>query len=307
MKALPKLEAIAAIVSFALIFVCGIAGQIALHLGVSHKVVDVAVPGAILLLFCVFGFAALGLMLHVFIVLQVGARNAAAPMIRFLANHETGITLAFWGFLGLGTIIALPFALVDMAGLQMPIGRSKGLLVADIGMTVEQVRQRSTLKIQDPSVMLDGSRRGVEDVVFDYRIGDSSVRFPQSRYYWLETGKNDPRIVTLNIGITPRKMPAPDLEAFQHRLQGELLADGWMPGHFIARDERTIHLWAGRHTDGDGRYWSRGATLLTFAKNRMDEEKRDEPPGSGEFILYIQLRPKSEEPELVFERSAWPN
>ena len=307
MKSLPRLEAIAALVAFSLIFVSGIAGQIALRLGVSDSVVKVAVPAAILLLFCVFGFALIGLMLHVFIALQMRAGNAATPMIRFLAEHERGVTFAFWGFLGLGAMIALPFALADMAGLQMPIGRSKGLLVADIGMTFDDVRRRSTLKIKDPSVQPDGSQRGTEDVVFDYQIGESKVRFPQSRYYWLETAKNDPRITTLNIGITPSKMSAPDLEAFQHRLQGELLADGWMPGHFIAHDERTVHLWAGRHTDGDGRYWARGDTLLTFARNRMDDEKPGEPPGSGEFILYIQLRPNSEEPELVFERSAWPN
>lgn len=37
----------------------------------------------------------------------------------------------------------------------------------------------------------------------------------------------------------------------------------------------------------------------------MDEEKRDEPPGSGQYILYIDLRPKSDHDDLVFERSAW--
>jgi hypothetical protein len=46
---------------------------------------------------------------------------------------------------------------------------------------------------------------------------------------------------------------------------------------------------------------------LIFETTRMDEEKRGEPPGSGEYILYIHLRPKSGEPKLVFERSAWAN
>jgi len=58
---------------------------------------------------------------------------------------------------------------------------------------------------------------------------------------------------------------------------------------------------------GDGRYWAKENTLLIFETNPMDEEKRGEPPGSGEYILYIDLRPKSDEPKLVYERSAWPN
>jgi len=37
----------------------------------------------------------------------------------------------------------------------------------------------------------------------------------------------------------------------------------------------------------------------------MDEEKRGEPAGSGEFILDLRLRRRDEERELVFEPSAW--
>jgi hypothetical protein len=40
-------------------------------------------------------------------------------------------------------------------------------------------------------------------------------------------------------------------------------------------------------------------------QNRMDEERRDEPPGSGEFILYFHMIPKSDEHDLIFEPSAW--
>jgi hypothetical protein len=194
-----------------------------------------------------------------------------------------------------------------MVGLQMPLPSSRGTLVADIGMTIDEVKQRSTFKIKEPRVMGDGSRMGVADAVFEYRIGDSAVRFPQSRYYWLETPKGDPHIHVLNIGITPRKMPRAELDEFQRKLQGELFADGWMPGHYLAKSEETVHLWSGKRTAGDGRYWTKGNTLLIFETNRMDEEKRDEPPGSGEFILNIALRPKGHDRELVFEPSAWPH
>jgi len=178
----------------------------------------------------------------------------------------------------------------------------------DIGMTFDDVKRRSTMKVKEPRRMGDGTQLDVETVVFDYRIGDSGIHFPDSRYYWLATRKEDSEHITeINIGITPRKLLKPDLDAFQRRLQEQLLADGWMPGHFLAKSESTITLWGGRHTAGDGRYWLRGNTLLIFETNRMDERKSDEPAGSGEFILYLDLRPKNQEPELVYERSAWPN
>ncbi|HYL74013.1 MAG TPA: hypothetical protein VEU96_07385 [Bryobacteraceae bacterium] len=308
-KTLPKLEAIAAVGSFALIFVAGLVGRMAIRAGMDEKTAGVLTRCGILLLFFIFGFSCIGLMIHVFIVLQTRIGNAAVPMVRFMADHETGVTVAAWSFLGLGTIIALPFMLQDMVGLKMPLGRSRGVLVADIGMTIDEARTRSTLKFDEPRHMGDGSWLGVRDLVFDFQIANSAVQFPQSRYYWMETDKNDRHIKVLNIGITPRKMPMPELLAFQHKLQTALFADGWMPGHYVAGSEETVRMWGGKRTIEDGRFWARGNTLLIFEKNRMDEEKRDEPPGSGEYILYIHMKPKSDEKNkrLVFERSAWEN
>jgi hypothetical protein len=296
MKLLTKVEASAAILSFAMIFVSALVGR-----GSTFAKL------AILFFFFIFGFACIGLMIHVFIVLQSRIGNAATPMVRLLSDHETGITFAFWGFLGLGTLIALPFALKDLVGFEIPIGRSNGVLMADIGMTIDEVKRRSTLKFKEPRLMRDGSHMGVENTVFDFQIGDSAMRFPQSRYYWMETPKGDTHITVLNIGITPRKMPKPELEGFRHKLQEQLFADGWMPGHILAKNEETIRMWSGSRTVGDGRYWAKRNTLLIFETNRMDEEKRGEAPGSGEYILYIELEPKSKKPELVYERSAWPN
>jgi hypothetical protein len=311
---LARLETITAASSFALIFVMGLLRQVLLHLGMEQKAVDTFTQIGVLALFFIFGFSCIGLLIHVFVVLQTKAGNSAAPMVRFMATHETGVTIGFWCFLGLGLVIALPFALQDMIGFKMPIGGSKGVLVADIGMTIAEVRKSSTVKIKDDvSADRDGSTRIVEQKVFDYKVGTSAVHFPESRYYWIETGKkNDPKIVALNIGITPRKMPMPELKVFQHRLQTDLFNDGWIPGHYVAQTEETVHRWSGERTTGDGRFWLRGDTVLIFETNRMDEQKRDEPPGSGEYILYLDLRPKKDqmnskgtEPKMVFEPSAW--
>jgi len=304
MKSLVKLEAVLAGVSFALIFVTGAVGQVAIHAGMDPKSADFMVHAAILLLFCIFGFSCIGLMLHVFVKLQVGIGNRAVPMIHFLASHERGVTFAVWGFLGLGTLIALPFALQDM-GMQLPIGRSQGVLSADIGMTLDEVRQRSSVKMKEPRLMGDTSHMSVEQMVFDFKIGDSPVHFPQSRYYWLETPKHDTHITVLNIGITPRKIPKPELETFQDAARQQLVADGWMPGHYVASSEETVRMWGGKRTIRDGDYWRKGGTLLMFETKRMDEQKRDEPPGAGEFIVDLHLRPKDYDKDLVFEPSAW--
>ena len=307
MRGLTKFELIAAGVSFGLIFAAGIAKQIAVRSGMDEQTADKGAKVVILLLFFIFGFSCIGLMVHVFVVLQRGIGNAGVPMVSFLGRHETGITLVMWGFMGLGVLIALPFVMKDMVGLEMPL-RSRGVLVADIGMTLDEVKARSTLKIKEPVSMPEGAWFTSEDVTFDYRVGDSSIVYPQTRYYWIWTGKHgDPRIVSLNMGITPRKMPKGDLEKFQLKLQNDLLADGWMPGHYVAKDEETVRLWAGKRTTGDGRFWLRKNTVLIFNTKRMDDEKRDEPPGSGEFILYLDLRPREDEKDVVFEPSAWPH
>jgi hypothetical protein len=201
----------------------------------------------------------------------------------------------------------LGLALLELCGCKTPL-RSKGVLVADIGMTFDEVKRRSTLEIKEPYRMHDGAWRDTDEVVFDYRIGDSSIVFPLCRYHWLVTRKDAPlRLAEINIGISPRKMPVADLKAFQRHWQDLLNAEGWIPGHYIATDESTVQLWAGRHTSGDGRYWLRGNTLLIFEVNRMDESKQGEPPGAGEYILYLDLRPKGDDKGLVFEKSAYPD
>ena len=207
----------------------------------------------------------------------------------------------------IGRISACVLSVIFGSSCEIPIGSSKGILVADIGMTFDEVKQRSTLKLKPPRRMGDGTQLDIETVVFDYQIGDSAVRFPSSRYYWMGTRKADKEhIGEMNIGITPKKMPKPDLEAFQHRLQAQLFADGWMPGHYIATSEQVVQLWAGKRTTGEGRYWLRGNTVVIFEVSRMDERKRDEPEGAGEYIVSLAIRPKGDDAELVFERSAWP-
>ena len=118
---LPKIEAIAAGLSFVMIVAMGVVRKIALVAGVEPKVADAITYTGILLLFCVFGFSLIGLMLHAFIILQIRIGNGSLSLIRFLAQHETGLTFGAWGFLTLGALIAIPIALQNTLGFQWPL------------------------------------------------------------------------------------------------------------------------------------------------------------------------------------------
>ena len=302
MKPLVKFELIAGALAFALIFAAGAVGKLAQMAGVDPKAAERAVYASIFLFFCVFGFCAIGLMVHVFTALQTGIGNGNAPMVRFLARHETGVVLGVWGFLGIGALLAAPFVLWE-AGFR-PTLRSKGMLEADIGMTMAEVRQRSTVPWRDPTHMGDGTEMLVVDAVFDYRLGTPPVDFPQSRYFWLRTAANG-RLNDINIGITPEKLPLKEIDAFNLDCQRRLFAAGWMPGHLVADSEETVRMWGGKRTSQDGRYWLKNDTVISFERQRMDDEQPNEPPGSGEFVVSIHLEPKSEARDVVFEPSAW--
>ena len=117
MKPLVKLELAAAVLSFALIFVCGLIGRLAVRAGAGEKSTDMAVRGSILLLFFIFGLSCIGLLVHVFVVLQIRIGNSNSSMVGFFARHETGITFAMWGIITLGMLVALPYILKDMVGI----------------------------------------------------------------------------------------------------------------------------------------------------------------------------------------------
>lgn len=119
------------------------------------------------------------------------------------------------------------------------------------------------------------------------------------------TGKTgDPQLESLNIGITPEKLPRMQFDEYKRQVQHQLKNDGWIPGHFVWRSPQDIHLHSGATSSGDGRYWKRGDTLIILEEKRMDDEQAGEDPkAAGEFILYLDLRRLNSEPQLVFDPS----
>ena len=85
-------------------------------------------------LFLTIGFAAIPLMLRVFLWGQRRIGNEAVPMVRFLAEHQSGVVLA----------VGREAKLWLEARLRGP---SRGVLSANVGMLIEDVRRRPSVEI----------------------------------------------------------------------------------------------------------------------------------------------------------------
>jgi hypothetical protein len=202
-----------------------------------------------------------------------------------------------WTIILLGSLIALPFFAADMFGSASAPLKSTGTLVANVGVPLEDVEKRSTLKLATPTrINSNGSRMTAGGAVFDWEVANTGLRFENCRYYWLETYEHDDtRLKKLNIGVSPQKIAHTNLLAAERQIQERLQADHWKAGHFVHRTEKEQVLHGGATTSGEGKYWLKDGTLLILSSKRMDEEKRGEDPQTaGEFILVLDLVPRDD-------------
>jgi hypothetical protein len=243
-------------------------------------------------LFLTFVYALMPLFVHLFVSLQGRVGNAELGPIRWAGANEKRISFGFWGVFTLGLMIAVPAMLLDL-GVHWPVGKSTGVLTANVGMSLAEVRARSTLPIGEGSKV-------VGDGVFDFAIAGTPTRFERCRYYWLDTASHDAvHINNLNVGISAEKLSVAQLAKADAELSARLAHDGWHAGQFYYRTEEQQHLHGGETSSGRGVYWLNGGTILHLEHNRMDEEKRGEDPKTaGEWIQYIELWPRS---ERIFE------
>jgi len=260
---------------------------------------------ALFALFFVFSLSLLSLALHGFVAAQGRIGNGEVGFVRFLRDHEFGVTLAMWGFVTAGMLIALPVMWTDFFGFPTYVGNSHGVLAADVGMSLAEVGSRSSLKIVPGSREgLTGSSRSAGEVVFDFEVGGTQLRLERCRYYWLETGShNDPKIVHINVGLSPRKLSRTASNAEREALVRRVRVAGWAAGHFEFTDPALITLHGGTR-EGDGIYWAHGDTLLILREKRVDDSQRDEDPSTaGEFIQYAELVPRhsSNYSKLIYE------
>jgi hypothetical protein len=247
-------------------------------------------------LFLVFTYCLAPLMVHLFVSLQRGAGNADAAPIRWASANEKRITFGFWGLWTLGLAIAVPAMLWDY-GVRMPVGKSQGVLLANIGMTLDEVRKRSSLPLGAGNYYkLTGTRQLIGDRVFDFELSDSKLRFARCRYYWIETAAHDPEHVgSINIGISTESMSLAALEQADAALRARVEADGWHAGQYYYRTDEQRQWHGGANSSGRGWYWLKGNTILHLEHKRTDEEQPGEDRSSaGKWIQYIELSPRSE-------------
>lgn len=296
--------------AWALIFACALLATILLasfgKVFESSRPVDqraaLQLPAMIVFfaLFVIMGFSGLALMIKLLVAGQRWMGNEAHPFVRFLVAHETGIILGFFALCGVGLVIAIPAAMSDgFFGREAQAwlarwfrGSSTGVLVADIGMNLDEIRRRSTIKVPEGTrSSLTGSRTVIAEMVFDFQIGDTGARFPESRYFFMVTRKHDdPRLESMNIGISPEALPRAEFDEFRRKVQARFRADGWASGRFVYRTAEEQRLHGGVTSSGEGNFWLKGDTVVSFEPKRVDDQQRDEDPKTaGKWILALSL------------------
>jgi hypothetical protein len=180
-------------------------------------------------------------------------------------------------------------------------GRSEGTLVANMGMTLEEVKGRSTLKLA-PSVRYPtGEEMTAGGARFDFEVAGTKIRFEGCKYYWLMTHQaGDSKLETVNVGASPDKLNVDKLAAAYSRVAQQLREDGWVQAHLHAEPPAQF-VPPKKRPWGNLFVWAKGDTLMMLRDKRMDDEKPAEDESAGEYIMYVELHPRHDESYKVWE------
>ncbi|PYS92007.1 MAG: hypothetical protein DMF64_10650 [Acidobacteria bacterium] len=180
-------------------------------------------------------------------------------------------------------------------------GKSEGTLVANIGMPLEEVEKRSTLKLARDFRYPSGEVLKSEQAVFDLELAGTGVRFERCRYYWLQTRKDDSRLDEIIIYATPSDWSWAQVTAVQQSARAKLSADGWTAGRFVYHTPEAQALHAGE-TDGYGDYWLKDDVLLMLDPKPTAPQPVGSDPHAGQFTLYYRIYPLrwADHPDLEF-------
>src|SRR5262249_13294450 len=230
----------------------GIAGSLLQRSGAvrDEAALETPVKAVVFAIFLVMGGSAMPLMLRLFLAGQRRLGNAGHPLVRGLGEHETLVVVGFWSVCLVGLALALPVMLRDgffgpgaRVWLETVLaGRSRGVLVANVGLTVDEIRRRSTLPVGEAKPeTLTGSAHLIAEVVFDLEIADTGTRFERCRYYFVETRpRGDLHVESMNVGVSPRAWTRAELDTEMARTQERLRADGWAMGRYVYRKPEDI-------------------------------------------------------------------
>jgi hypothetical protein len=265
-------------------------------------------------LFVALGFSAVPLMVKLVVGAQVQIGNADRPVIKPIVAHHAKIIWALWTLMFLGMLLAVPAAIDD--GMFGPgaarklhalmLGKSQGTLAAAPGMTVTEMTQRSTLKIEEGTVSEAlNQRQFAGGGIFDFEVAGTGLVFQTCRYYFIVTrAADDPQIEMMSIGTAPDKLTREELEAANNDLRGRLKDQGWLTAHheYATEEERQLH--GGNGASDQGWIWLKNGTVLHVLNRRLDDAvPGEDPETAGEWIQYVDLWRQADYPgfeELVF-------
>jgi hypothetical protein len=186
------------------------------------------------------------------------------------------------------------------------------LLVANVGMTVDEVRKRSTLDIGKGEYSdkgLDGSkenalrdRKFVGVTEFDWEMAGTNLRFPGCKYYWLQTGQDDDQHLTfIHITTAHNQLSWPQLKTELSDIQQRLHADGWKPVQYkegqtadeVLKEMLEKPKLNTFENDLGGVTYGKGEVALSLLAKRlsMPAEGAD-PLAANDFIHWIELQPR---------------
>jgi hypothetical protein len=290
----------------AVIILLAVAGNMLEAAGADPAVFALPAKPLFFALFVAFGYSAIPLIVRSVVMLniEIGTAIRQVPLVR----NERPFIWAGWVLLTLGLVAGLPFAVggglfgeeAAQAMATLLEGSSQGVLTANIGMTGEEMRRRSTLAMSKGiHQTLTGSTIFAGEGVFTFELArelaGTGLRFERSRYYFIETGDHDdPHLVAMSIGIMPRKADWAGLVAAREALRARLRENGWAAGRYVYRTEEMQRLMGGAKTGGEGDYWLKGDTVLRILVKRMDDAKPDEGEHAGEWLQYLELRGRAD-------------
>jgi len=225
-----------------------------------------------------------------------------------LEQCSSGSNAQHASFIRAGVTLSLASAILLSAacnilpsGLNALAGKSEGTLVANMGMTLEEVQGRSTLKLAPTVHYPTGEEMTAGGARFDFEVAGTKIRFEGCRYYWLMTHQHgDSKLETVNIGASPNKLNVVKLAAAYDRVAQQLREDGWLQGH-LHMESPDEFVPPKKRPWGNLFIWAKGDTLMMLRDKRMDEEKPGEEESAGEYIMYVELHPRHDESYKIWE------
>jgi hypothetical protein len=139
-------------------------------------------------------------------------------------------------------------------------------------------------------------------------IPGTAIRFPDARYYYINTYSADAtHIQSLSVGTSPEKTSAAAIDSADANLRARLAGDGWLAGHEEFRTALGQQLHGGATEGPAGHLWLKDTMVLSINRKRMDDTKPGEDSATaGEWIQYVDLWARKDYPSIeryVFQRA----